>query len=371
VQSARLARLILMAMVFVAALALGRVGTVAAGPKPAATIASDSDSTTAGGSPGPGVIVRPDTARVRLAPAPDSPAVRAAADTLPFALREARRVTGGTTESRGLVEPSGVAVDAFGRLYVADRALHRLVRFDAAGAWLGERGALGSDAGSLRRPSAVALAGTFTVAVLDEDNRRVLGLDLYGERMRVLIGLDDPGVRDVTGPVRPVSLAGDRGGALYVADGDHDRILVFDADGRLQRSIGSYGERPGSFRGLAAVALSRRGELVSAEREGGRIQRLDAGGRAVIAWPAPWTGGRGRLALAVDDSGRVAVADENAGRVWVYAADGLLLARRSDLEGPAGLCFGRPGELWVAEARGGRVRRLDLVAASPRGAEGP
>ena len=34
--------------------------------------------------------------------------------------------------SRELGEPSGVAVDAFGRLYVADRARHRLVRFDAA-----------------------------------------------------------------------------------------------------------------------------------------------------------------------------------------------------------------------------------------------
>jgi sugar lactone lactonase YvrE len=291
-----------------------------------------------------------------------APSDSAARDTLPFALREVRRLTG-SGDPRTLVEPSGVAVDAFGRTYVADRSLHRLARFDASGAWLGERGALGSEAASLRRPSGVALAGTFTVAVLDEDNRRIVGYDLYGEKVRTLIALDDPAVRDVTGPVRPVSLAADRGGALYVADGDHDRVLVFDVEGKLQRTVGSFGDRPGAFHGLAAVAVGRRGELITAEREGGRVQRLEPGGRATLAWRGDWPTTRGRLAIAVDDSGRVAVADEAARRVWVYAADGRLLAARADLDGPAALAFARPGELWVAESRGGRVRRLDLVAA--------
>src|SRR2546428_9452136 len=55
-----------------------------------------------------------------------------------------------------VVEPAGVSVDAFGRVWVTDAQLHRIQRFDRDGRWLGEAGALGSDVGQLRRPGSVA-----------------------------------------------------------------------------------------------------------------------------------------------------------------------------------------------------------------------
>jgi len=143
---------------------------------------------------------------------------------------------------------------------------------------------------------------------------------------------------------------------------------VFDFSGRFLHALGGFGDGRGSFRGLAGVAAAPRGELVTAERLGARVQRLDAGGQPRADWRLPAVPGAGALAVAVSDSGRVAVADERGGRLWVFDADGHLLAARAGLGGPRALVFEPGGRLIVAEARAARVTRFALV---PRGAPPP
>jgi sugar lactone lactonase YvrE len=284
----------------------------------------------------------------------------AAADSLPWALVAAGPAIASADARSRLAEPSGIAVDAFGRLYVSDASLHCLKRYDARGAWLGESGSLGSDPGQLRRPGGVALLGTLSVAVLDLENRRVESYDLFGRRLGTLIDLLGPDVDAAVGRVDPVAIAADRGGALFLADRDGERVLAFDFSGRLTRVLGGLGARPGSFRGLSGVAAGPRGELVAAERVNARAQRMDAGGRALASWPLDVRPGRGALPVAVDDSARTAIADESAGRLWVFDRSGRVLAALQGLEGPRALAFARDGSLLVGEARSGQVRRFTL-----------
>ncbi len=297
-------------------------------------------------------------------PAPAAPAGQpadsAAADTLPMRLARVAVVGEGGTEERRLVEPAGVAVDAFGQIFVTDAAQNRVQLFDARGRWITGAGTLGSDPGQLRRPGAVASLGHFGVAVLDRENWRVVTYDLHGRLAGTLVDLADPSLTESIGRVEPVTLAADRGGAVYVADADRDRLLVFDFSGRYVRSIGGYGTLAGSFRGLSGVAVAPRGELAAADRLHGRIQRIDAGGRVLGAWSLPGGPSRGALAVAVDDSERVAVADEDGGRVWVFDRTGRLLAAGSGFASPRSLAFAPDGTLLVAEAGAGRVCRLTL-----------
>jgi len=294
----------------------------------------------------------------------DSSRAGAETDSLPLVLGNPVMLARNAAGPGRVVEPSGVAVDAFGRVYVSDAALHRLQRYDARGAWLGESGGLGSDPGQMRHPDAVTTLGTLSVAVLDEGNRRVLSYDLFGRLQSTLISFDD--LEDELGRLDPADLAADRGGAVYVADAERERLLVFDFSGRYLRTLGGLGNKPGAFRGLAGVGVSRRAEIVTAERANARVQRLDAGGRVLAAWPIPATGSWGRLPVAVDDSGRVAVADEASGNLWVFDAGGHLVASLRGLEGPRSLAFARDGTLLVAEAASGRVRRFSLEG-NPRG----
>jgi tripartite motif-containing protein 71 len=288
----------------------------------------------------------------------------AGADSLPWRLRPVAVVVARGDGRGQTLEPSGIAVDAFGRLAVADAALHRLQRFEPDGRWLGESGALGSEPGQLRRPGSLAMLGALTVAALDRENRRVEAYDLFGRRLGTLIDLLDPTLADRLGRVDPVALAADRGGALYLADADRDRVLGFDFSGRYLRTLGGFGARPGSFRGLGGLATSPHGGLVTAERVNARVQRLDAAGRVAASWPLAVARGLGALAVAVDDSGRVAVADEASGRLWLFDAEGRPLAALSGLARPLALAFAPDGTLLVAEAARGEVRRIAIERAA-------
>jgi sugar lactone lactonase YvrE len=312
--------------------------------------------------------VPPDTA----AASPAAPAVSpdtAAVDSLPFRLRPLAVVVPQGNGKGHALEPSGVAVDAFGRLVVADAALNRLQRFEPNGTRLEESGALGSEPGLLRRPGAVALLGTLGIVVLDRENRRVERYDLFLRRQGTLIDLQDPALADRLGHIQPLAMAADRGGALYVADGDGERILAFDFGGQYLRTLGGFGPRAGSFRGLAGIAATPHGELVTAERTNARVQRLGPDGRSIAAWPFPAVRTAGALAVAVDDSSRVAVADESAGRVWLFDGGGRTLALLSGLSRPASLAFAPDGTLLIAESARGEVRRfaVERVTRVPRG----
>ena len=49
--------------------------------------------------------------------------------------------------------------------------------------------------------------------------------------------------------------------------------MGFDFSGRFLRTLGGFGARPGSFRGLGGLATAPRGGLVTAERVNARVQR--------------------------------------------------------------------------------------------------
>jgi sugar lactone lactonase YvrE len=296
--------------------------------------------------------------------AADSAAL-APVERLPWRLRPVAVVVAQGDGRGQCVEPSGIAVDAFGRLVVADASLHRLQRFEADGRWLGESGALGSEAGQLRRPGSVAMLGALAVAVLDRENRRVEGYDVFGRRLGTLIDLLAPSFTDQVGRVDPVAMATDRGGALYLADADRDRVLAFDFAGRYLRTLGGFGARPGSFRGLSGLATGPRGELVTVERTNARLQRLDVSGRVTAWWPIPAGRRPGTMPVAVDDSGRVAVADEASGELRLFAPDGRPLAALAGLGRPLAVAFALDGTLLVAEASRGQVRRFAVESADP------
>jgi sugar lactone lactonase YvrE len=334
-------------------------GLAVAGPSAAPDSSAKPARSSGVSAPAPSAAY--DTLRTPVAPPTDS----TAAPALPFVLRVEAAIAHPDEGPGQMVRPAGVALDAFGRVYVTDRALHRLQRFAPDGKWIGENGALGSEDGALRRPGDVVTAGALAMAVLDEENLRILSYDLFGLQQRTLVELGPQGLGSSAGRIDPVALASDRGGALYVADADRDRILILDAGGRLSGTITSTGADGGAFRGLAGLAVSRRGQIVVAERTSARIQRLDAGGRMLARFAIDVRPGRGRVPVAIDDSLRIAVADEATGRLWVFDADGTLLARREKLSRPWALVFGAAGELWVTESGSGRVTRLRLARPTP------
>jgi DNA-binding beta-propeller fold protein YncE len=66
----------------------------------------------------------------------------------------------------------------------------------------------------------------------------------------------------------------DRDGYLYVADLGNNRIAVFDPRGRFLFAWGTFGTGDGQFRSPDGVAVNRGGAVYVSEGDGNRIQKF-------------------------------------------------------------------------------------------------
>lgn len=133
-----------------------------------------------------------------------------------------RVLVGGPSSSITLEQPSGIAVDSFGRVWVADARRDRLFALDAHGALIGEWSGPGEGMGQFERPTGVALDRAGNVYVADSDKHRIEVLDATGEPLEI-VGRRGSELGELE---RPWSIAIGADGALYVADTGNRRVVV-------------------------------------------------------------------------------------------------------------------------------------------------
>ncbi len=90
---------------------------------------------------------------------------------------------------------------------------------------------------------------------------------------------------------RPLAFTTD-GNGYFVADGEADRIAVFDAAGRYVRSLGSQGDGPGQWMNLV-LQDAREGTVSTIDYSRGRLIRYTAAGRLreELQVPIEWRAG--------------------------------------------------------------------------------
>jgi len=180
----------------------------------------------------------------------------------------------GASGQGGMNDPIGVAVDSSGTLWVVDRGNDRVLRFDNAAAkadGAAADGVLGQpDFGShtaattqngMDDPTGVAVDGSGTLWVVDKGNNRVLRFDhasgkANGANADGVLGQPNFVSSDTattqSGLYLPFGAAVDSSGSLWIADQYNSRVLRFDhasgkanganADGVLgQPDFTSYG----------------------------------------------------------------------------------------------------------------------------------
>ena len=146
--------------------------------------------------------------------------------------------TDGTGAAARFINPSSVAVDAAGTVYVADQSNHTIRRITAAGVVSTLAGLAGSQGsadgtGAAARfyyPGGVAVDAAGTVYVADQNNHTVRRITAAGA-VSTLAGLaGSQGSADGTGAAArfrtPSGVAVDAAGAVYVADQNNHTIRV-------------------------------------------------------------------------------------------------------------------------------------------------
>jgi sugar lactone lactonase YvrE len=314
--------------------------------------------------------------------------------------------------------PASIAEDASGNLYVADASGNTIEKITSAGAvstLAGLAGMAGSQDGTgsnarFNQPTGVAIDGAGNLYVADTGNAMVRKITQDGV-VSTLAGSAARGNQDGVGSAAsfkaPTGIALDGAGNLYVADAFNATIRKITSAGSvstLAGMAGSWGDADGAgsaarFNYPSGVTVDTAGNVYVADTYNDTIRKIDSSGLVTtLAGSAGVSGGNdgtGIYALfnqpvgvTVDASGNVCVADTGNATIRKVTPGGavITLAGMGGIAGlgnssggvvlfnqPRGLVADSAGNLFVADtgnaairkiAADGTVTTLTLTAAS-------
>ena len=328
---------------------------------------------------------------------------------------------GGPAVAAELNFPEDVAIDGVGNVYIADTANHRIRRVDPSGtittiAGTGEEGFSGDGgpavSAQLSGPKGVEVDGAGNLYIADTGNHRIRRVNPSGT-ITTIAGIGGNGFSGDGGPAGtarlsfPSGLALDAAGNLYIADTGNHRIRRLDPSGTITTVAGTG--QPG-FSGDGGPAVSAQltapkgvsvdgsGNLYIADQEDLRIRRVDPSGTiTTFAGTGEWgySGDNGpavqaRLrrpdGVAVDGSGNLYIADTRNRRIrrvdpsgtimtfagtgeWGYSGDNGP-AVQARLRNPDGVAVDGSGNLYIADTGNHRIRIVTLTTP-PTAVEAP
>ena len=214
--------------------------------------------------------------------------------------------------------PEGLAIDAGGKIIVADHANHRIQQLSSTGKHLRTVGTLGSGPLQFKYPVGIAVhPQTHKVYVAEYGNHRiqVLNSDLTYSSSFGRVGSNNGEFNC------PRDLSTDSDGNVYVADHYNHRIQVFTADGVYLRQFGKEGEGEGELKEPVSIAIDSHNVVYVGESENNRVSIFSTDGEFIKSFGRPGEGPvqfKSPLGLAVDKKGTVYICDTNNHRIQIF-----------------------------------------------------
>ncbi len=190
----------------------------------------------------------------------------------------------------------------------------------------------------------------------------------YDKVTRTLQARHQIGIGQLNHP-RDVAAAPD--GTIYVADSSNNRIVHFDAQGKLLNTWGQKGTGSGEFNEPWGIVVDKKGNVYVADTWNHRVQKFDANGKFLKMWGyAAMTGGKlvnpgaffGPRALAFAKDGNLLVVDTGNKRVETFTPGGDFLAQYGGVgagpgqfDEPVGIAVDQEGNIYVADTWNHRV----------------
>ena len=310
--------------------------------------------------------------------------------------------------------PSGIAVDGQGIVYVAEREGHRIRRIGIDGTittivGTGEPNYSG-DGGPASRAKInspeIMRFHDGTLYFSDRANFRVRSVDLASGLIRTVAGNGVYGYDGDGGPAtearisHPFGISLDSDGNLYIADTENHRIRRFNASTGIINTVAGTGEAgfsgdrgpavAASLRRPHAVATTPTGNLLIADSCNQRLRLIDlrTGLIDTVAGTGSGAGdGDGGLALEAGFAYFGDLAYDPQGNLLITSFDGRVRrigavtdtittiagtgepgfwgdwgpARHAQFNLPYGIAVDLLGNIYVADARNNRVRRIEVI----------
>jgi uncharacterized protein (TIGR03437 family) len=323
---------------------------------------------------------------------------------------------GGLATNALLSQPSAIALNSAGSLYIADTGTQRVRQVLPTGViqTLAGTGIAGyfsdnvaASAAMLNLPAGVAVDAAGDVLIADTWNQRVRQVTADG-LIHTLVGTGAPGVgAEGMAPAQtplsePSGVCIDSGGTLFVVDTFNNRVLqaaphalvVTAAGNGTPGDAGDGGPaRLAELDKPSACARDSAGDLFIADTWSHLIRKVapsgtisTVAGTGVLGFsgdegPATAASIYAPRGVVVDDNGDIFIADTGNNRIRQVTPDGVIHtiagqnaagfagdggpAASAQLNAPGGLVLDGAGDLYFADTGNNRVRRLVPQAATP------
>jgi TonB family protein len=261
-------------------------------------------------------------------------------------LLQAAQVPGTTESDSGTVAPfyfpASIAVDVTGNVYIADHGTSRVreVKTDGSTAIIAGTGVAGfsGDGGSavsaqLNKPLGIAIDSSGSIYLADTGNERVRRISPTGTITTVagsgVEGFSGDGGPAIAAQFRfPTTLSADRAGNLYIADTGNHRVRKVTSDNQISTLIGCGG--PGI-------------ELKDC---------LPENVRSIAPFFAPY-------GIATDDASNVYItAPRDSAVLKVTSGGDVTAVSPAQFRYPLGIAVGPAGTIYVADRANARLRRI-------------
>ena len=256
--------------------------------------------------------------------------------------------TDGSGAAASFNHPAGIAIDSSGNIYVADSFNNMIRKIDSGGNVITLAGSTSSGstdglgtAASFNLPTGVAVDSFGNVYVADAGNNMIRKIDSVGN-VTTLAGSTTAGSADGLGAAAsfnyPLDVALDSAGNVYVVDAMNYLIRKIDSAGNVVTIAGDGTAGSIDGPGLSAqfnypngIAVDSSGNIYVADSSNNRIRKIDSAGNVVTiagSGTSAFADGSGDIArfdypysVAVDNAGNVYIAD-----CWNYRVRKISLA---------------------------------------------
>jgi uncharacterized protein (TIGR03437 family) len=321
----------------------------------------------------------------------------------------------------GVEEVSHVRLDAQGNVYILDKGNNRVRRIGADGiirTFAGSgRHAFGGDGGpatqaDLDWPNSIAFDANGNAYISDQHNNRIRRVAANGTITTFAGSSLEPGYSGNGGPAAqarldyPSGVAFDAAGNLYIADTFNNQIRRVTPSGVISAFAGVGGPAPGPGHGFggdggpaaqavldfpSGMAFDRNGNLYFADQHNNRIRRVTpegvistvagsgvpgelGGGYAGDGGPATSALLNYPADVAFDGAGNLYIADQRNHRIRRVTPDGIISTvvgngergfsgdggppLQAALNGPSGVAVDGAGNLYITDHYNNRIRRV-------------
>jgi len=252
-----------------------------------------------------------------------------------------------------LSAPSGVAVDAYGNVYIGDTGNDRVLEVAWNGSGYGAQSTI--PATGLNAPMGLALDGAGNLFIVSSGNNKLIKLAWtgsgFGMQTEIGISLNAPS-----------AVTADGAGNLYVADTLDNRVAKLSWTGVEYTSaqiIGSYSRIP------MGVAVDASGDVYFTETYMNDLVEVPFSDGVYLAEiPIAVAPVSQPTVVAVDGNSNLYLLDAGNNRVlmlpWTGVTFGPKIIVASGFNAPGGMALDGAGNLYVADTGNNRVVKIDL-----------